>query len=455
MLVGAEPARADTLAEAMASAYLSNPVLQGARAGQRALDEQVPQALSGWRPTVILDGSGGYEWDSRTVEQPLGRPPPRSDVTVTDTNSGDNTPARVSIGLSQPIFQGFRTVNDTARAEAAVAAGQQNLLAVEQEVLLDATEAYMNVVRGREIVTLRQRNVEALSEQLRGADARFNVGEITRTSVEQARARLSLSQADLADARALLAAAVAFYVQVVGHAPGTLQYPRITDLVPSSLDEALALANELNPEILAAAFDAEAARHQIGFVQADLLPSVSLEAQFRANHQPSRGIVHSEEGSVLGVLRVPLYQAGRVSSRVREAKQIASQRRIEIIAAGRAVRESVVRTWNIYVSSADRIASLEDQVAANELALEGVEQEALVGTRTTLDVLDAEQELVLSQVNLVNARRDRVVAAYQLIATTGRLTAPTLGLAVPYYDPDNNYLLTRGRFFGVEADTID
>ncbi|MFW6076497.1 MAG: TolC family outer membrane protein, partial [Hyphomicrobiales bacterium] len=392
-MLAAGTAHADTLAEAMAAAYLGNPVLQGERARQRATDEEVPQALSGWRPSVVLRGDGGYEWNRSTVERPLG-PPPRDEVTVTDTSSSDNTPARFSIGLSQPIFRGFRTVSETARAEANVAAGQQNLLAVEQDVLLDAVSAYMDVLRDREIVALRQRNVEALGEQLRGAEARFNVGEITRTDVEQARARLSLAEAELAVARANLAAAAAFYVQVVGHAPGALRYPDITGLIPSSLDEALALANELNPLILAAAFNAEAARHQIGFVQADLLPSVSLEAEFRASHEPSPGVLKSQAGSVLGVLQVPLYQSGRVSSQVREAKQVASQRRIEIIEAGRSVRESVVRTWNIYVSSADTIQSLEDQVAANELALEGVNQEALVGTRTTLDVLDAEQELV-------------------------------------------------------------
>jgi outer membrane protein TolC len=155
------------------------------------------------------------------------------------------------------------------------------------------------------------------------------------------------------------------------------------------------------------------------------------------------------------VLEVPLYQAGRVSSQVREAKQVASQRRIEIIEAGRAVREAVVSTWNIFVSSADTIKSLQAQVEANQLALEGVTQEALVGTRTTLDVLDAEQELVLSQVALATARRDRIVAAYQLVAATGRLTAPNLALAVPYYDPDGHYLQTRGRFFGVTVDTVD
>jgi outer membrane protein len=454
MVVGAGPVRADTLTDAMASAYLSNPVLQGERARQRATDEQVPQALSGWRPTVVLRGEGGYEWGRSTIERPLG-PPPRDDVTITDSNSADNTPARFAIGLSQPIFQGFRTVRETARAEANVAAGQQDLLAVEQEVLLDATAAYMDVVRDREIVALRQRNVEALSEQLRGATARFDVGEITRTDVEQARARQSLAQAELSVARANLAAAVAFYVQVVGHAPGTLGYPRITDLVPSSLEEALALANELNPLILAAAFNAEAARHQIGFVQADLLPSISLEAEFRASHNPSPGVLSSEAGAVLGVLRGAALPGGPG---------------VVTGARGQADREPAAhpdhrgRPGGARVGGQDlehfRLVGRHDPIprgpsGGQRMALEGVNQEALVGTRTTLDVLDAEQELVQSQVNLVNARRNRVVAAYQLIATTGRLTAPNLGLAVPYYDPDGHYLRTRGRFFGVTTDTVD
>jgi outer membrane protein len=448
VLAGGQALAADTIAGAMASAYLGNPTLQAERARQRATDEQVPQALSGWRPTVVLQGDGGYEWRRSTVEVASG-------FDGTATSSGDNTPARFAIGLSQPIFRGFRTTNETLRAEANVEAGRQVLLAVEQQVLLSATTAYMDVLRDREIVSLRQRNVEALREQLRGAEARFDVGEITRTDVEQARARLSLAEAELAVARANLAASAAFYVQVVGHAPGTLRYPEISGLIPRSLDEALAIANRLNPELLAATFDAEAARHQIGFVQADLLPRVSLEAEFRATHEPSPGTIRSQSGAVLGVLQMPLYQAGRVSSQVREAKQVASQRRIQIIEAGRAVREVVVRTWNEFTSSADTIASLQAQVEANLLALEGVRQEAEVGTRTTLDVLDAVRELVVSQVALATERRNRVVFAYRLIAATGRLTAPHLGLQVPYYDADAHYLQTRHRVYGVTTETVD
>jgi hypothetical protein len=284
---GRAMAAADTIAEAMASAYLGNPTLQAERARQRATDEQVPQALSGWRPTVVLRVDGGYEWGRSTTEGPAAVPVP-DPPTVTRTTSGDNTPARVSIGLSQPIFRGFRTVSETARAEANVAAGGQILLAVEQQVLLDASVAYMNVLRDREIVVMRQRTVEALGEQQRGAQARFDVGEITRTDVEQARARLSRAEAELAAARANLAASAALYVQVIGHAPGTLRYPEVSARVPRTLEEALAIANRLNPQLLAAAFNAEAARHQIDFVQADLLPSISLEADFRATRDPTR-----------------------------------------------------------------------------------------------------------------------------------------------------------------------
>jgi outer membrane protein len=453
---GAGQARADTIAEAMGAAYLSNPDLQAERARLRATDEEVPQALSGWRPTVSVDVTGGYEWGQSTSEGPAPVPVGVQDPPiVTRTTDGDNTPARFAINLSQPIFRGFRTVNETARAEATVAAGQQTLLQVEQQVLFAAASAYMDVLRDREIVVLRQRNVEALGEQLRGAEARFNVGEITRTDVAQANARLSRSRAELAVARANLAGSAAAYVQVVGHAPGNLRYPQISELVPSSLEEALALANRLSPEILAAAFIAEAARHDIGVAQSALLPSVSLQADFRASHDPSPGLLSSEQGTVLGVLQVPLYQAGRVSSQVRAAKQVASQRRIEIIQAGRLVRQEVVRDWNEFVSSAESIQSLQDEVEAAELALEGVSQEALVGTRTTLDVLDAEQELVQAQVLLAVERRKRVVAAYRLIAATGRLTAPNLGLAVPYYDPEAHHVLTRSRIFGVTVDTVD
>jgi outer membrane protein TolC len=229
----------------------------------------------------------------------------------------------------------------------------------------------------------------------------------------------------------------------------------VSPLVPKSLEEALALADRLNPQILAAAFNADAARHNIDLAVGALLPTISLEAEYRAARQPDLSVIKNEHAAVLGVLQMPLYQAGRVASQVREAKQVASQRRIEIVEAGRAVREAVVRTWNIFIAAGETIESLRAQVAANELALEGVRQEAQVGTRTTLDVLDAERLLVTSQVSLVTAQREQIVAAYQLIAATGRMTARNLRLPVAAYEPDEHYLKTRGRWIGIGTDTVD
>lgn len=436
----------ETIAGALALAYGGNPTLQADRARQRATDELVPQALSGWRPTVIANGDTGYESHSSRIKTSDGN---------SLTSTGDHNPLRFAIGLSQPIFRGFRTVSETAAAEATVAAGQQNLLAVEQEVLLNAATAFMDVLRDRAVILLRQRNVTALGEQLRAAQARFDVGEVTRTDVEQGRAASSLAEAELAVARANLAASVAFYVQMIGRQPGSLRYPPVSPLVPKSLDEALALADRLNPQILAAAFNADAARYNIDLAVGALLPTISLEAEYRAARQPDLSVTKNQHAAVLGVLQMPLYQAGRVASEVREAKQVASQRRIEIVEAGRAVREAVVRTWNIFVAAGETIESLRAQVAANELALEGVRQEAQVGTRTTLDVLDAERLLVTSQVSLVTAQRDQIVAAYQLIAATGRMTARNLRLPVAAYEPNEHYLKTRGRWIGIGTDTVD
>lgn len=437
-LAGPSARAAETIAAALSSAYMGNPSLGAERARQRAIDEQVPQALSGWRPTVVANADGGAEWRK---QKPGG--------------SDSRNPANASIRLSQPIFNGFRTVSGTKVAEANVSAGRQNLLQVEQEVLLDAATAYMDVLRDRAVVGYRQRNVQVLQEQLRASQVRFEVGEITRTDVEQARARLSLSQAELSVAQANLQASIAFYVRVIGHSPASLVYPKVSSRIPKALETAVATAERVNPNILLAAFNEEAARHNIDFVESGLYPQISLEAAYTYNHEPNLGTTSIDQGSIVGAVSIPLYQGGLVGSQVREAKQLASQRRIEILAASRGVREAVVRSWYVFVAAGQTITSLRAQVAANKLALDGVRQEALVGTRTTLDVLDAEQEYVNSQVSLETARRDQIVAGYQLIASTGHMTARNLGLSVEYYSPEQNYDNVRNKFWGIKADTVD
>lgn len=437
LAVGAGQVSAETLIEAMVSAYSGNPTLQAERARQRGTDELVPQALSGWRPTVNTEGSIGNVWSYSS-----------------GVSGSENDPKSVAIGLSQPIFRGFKTINGTKAAEANVEAGKQSLLAIEQDILFQAIQAYMNVIRDRQIVGLRQQNVGVLQKQLTAADERFKVGEITRTDVAQSRARVSGAQSSVASANATLAASVANYINVVGHKPGSLKYPRLAKL-PRNLEAAQAAAMEINPNILAAAYVEEASNYNIEVVKGDLLPSASFDASASFNDNPADGTSRSERAQIEGVLTIPIYEAGRVYSSVREAKHVASQRRLEVIQAGRSVRESVSISWNNLAAAREIIRSAKEQVSAAQLALDGVRQEYFVGSRTTLDVLDAETEVVNARISLVSAERDQIVAAYQILGSIGRLTARDLSLPVEYYDADENYLNVRGKWFGTGADIIE
>lgn len=437
MLASPGTVHGETINDAMEAAYSGNPNLRAERARQRATDEQVPQELSGWRPRVNATLDIGIQ---------------KIDV---DPGPDDTRfPADMSITLAQPVFRGFKTVRGVKRAEASVEAGRQNLLAVEQQILFDAATAYMNVIRDRRILALRERNVVVLREQLRAAQERFNVGEVTRTDVAQARARLSLAESTVASARSNLASSIANYVNVVGHAPGSLKYPKLPKL-PGTLDSAKALAEKINPNILAAAFVAEAARHNVEVVKGDLLPEVSIAATALKTVPDIGHRGNTDTFQIVGSIDIPLYEGGAVYSAVREAKQTESQRRIEIISASRDVRELVVSSWNFLIAARETITAAKSQVSANQLALEGVRQEYLVGSRTTLDVLDAEAELVESQVQLVSAERDQVIAAYQLLASVGQLTARKLSLRVPYYDPIENYGDVRNKWIGTDAHTVD
>ena len=435
--VGTGQAAAESLIEAMVSAYTGNPALKGERARQRGTDEQVPQALSGWRPTITSEGSISNVWSNTGVD-------PSTEV----------TPKSVTIGLSQPIFRGFKTINGTKAAEANVEAGRQGLLAIEQDILFQAIQAYMNVIRDRQIVGLRQKNVSVLQKQLTAADERFKVGEITRTDVAQSRAGVSGAQSKVASAKASLAASVANYINVVGHDPGKLKYPKLAKL-PRSLAEAQAAAEEINPNILSAAYVEEASRFNTEVVKGDLLPAIDLAASATITDNPSAGVGSSESARIEAVLTIPLYEAGRVYSSVREAKHVASQRRLEVVQAGRAVRESVSISWNNLIAARETIRSTKEQVSAAELALDGVRQEYFVGSRTTLDVLDAEGEVVNARITQVSAERDQIVAAYQILGSIGRLTARDLALPVDYYDAEENYLNVRGKWIGTGADTIE
>lgn len=444
-------ASADTLFGAMEKAYITNPTLNAARAGQRATDELVPQALSGWRPTIGVQAEVNR---TRTTKE--GVPvftetgPDIDSLAINNATSGD-----VTIQLAQPLFRGFGTVNQTKSAEARVDAGKQGLLGTEQQVLFDVVQAYMDVYAGRQFVMLRRQDVAALQAQVKASSDRFAVGEITRTDVAQAEARLAEAQSFLVNSQTDLARAVATYVQVVGNEPGKLTYPKVVK-IPKSLKTALDIAGEINPQLLAQAFVEVAANSDIGVAFSNLLPSADLVAT--ASGSDPDFSESKDRSSVMQIgaqLTIPLYESGFVYSQVRQAKQLASQSRIQVIEVARSVRQAVASSWNAYVGLALIIKNTRTQVSAAQLALTGVQQEYQAGTRTTLDVLDAQRDLVQAQILQVTAERNRVISGYQLLAAIGHLTAEDVGLKVPIYDPDENYERVRNKWIGTDVKTVE
>jgi outer membrane protein len=439
------PAKAETLEQALADAYLVNPVLNAERARLRAIDEQVAFAKSGLRPNVSASGDTNYvnqNSDSKNAVA-LG-----SGGLSTD---GVTHPHGYSVQLSQPLFEGFQNLNAVRQAKAQVQAQRETLRSTEQTVLLDAATAYVNVVRDQAIVRLRENDVSVLSEQLKATRDRFDVGEVTRTDVAQAEARRSEALATLSVAQANLKTSRAAYEQVVGHPPGNLQTPpSIRHLLPQSLDEAMTLGDGENPVILASVYNEEASLYAVEQIMGELLPDVSLQAQYEKRFDQSRFTNDIETTTVTAQVNVPLYQGGGVSARVRQAKETNNQLKREVEDARLRVHADVIANWGILQSSGPAISSAESAVKANKIALNGVREEEKVGQRTTLDVLDAQRELLNSQIGLVSALRDRVVAEYSLYSAVGRMDAQTLGLSVPYYDPLEHYEIVKNKWFGLK-----
>lgn len=425
---------AQTLEHALAAAYQNNPGLLAERARTRATDEAVPQALANWRPSVTVTGNGSRVY------------------TETDSRTGDSSAKRTStsLGLSvaENVFQGFRTVNSTRKAENQVLAQRQSLLGVEQNTLLSAATAFMDVVRDQAVLELNINNEQVLRRQLEAAQDRFRVGEITRTDVSQAEARLAGATADRVQAEGTLEASRAQYLNVIGEAPGKLASPKAITDIPDNRATAIERARSNHPNVLAAEFTEAAGFDDVHRVNGERLPSVDLAGSVNRNYQALSNDVTTVSGSVGLTVTVPLYQKGDVFSRLRAARQTAAQLRSNVDNAKRAEARSATSAWETLVSVRARIKSLRAQIQAAEIALEGVKREAEVGSRTVLDVLDAEQELLNAKVNLVRSERDEVVTSYSLKEAMGELTARNLRLPVEIYDPIEHYNEVRDKAFG-------
>jgi outer membrane protein len=441
-------ARAETLESALIQAYQNNPTLNSQRAAVRATDENVPQALSGYRPRISITASGGEQSMSSVTKVTTTTPNSYS------TQSGYNSPASAGVTASQTLFNGFQTANKTRQAEAQVQAARETLRVTEQTVLLNAAGAYMNLLRDTAILDLQKRNVEVLQEQLRQVRDRFNVGEVTRTDVAQSESRLAAGRSQVLTAESNYKTSGAIYRQVIGTSPGKLTAGTPVDrFSPSNLPAAIGAASTIHPSVTSAQYNIDIAQMQVKVAEGALYPTLSVQGNYTKNYLSSSSLntMESYNASVLGQLSVPIYQGGAEYSLIRQAKETLGQRRIDFDTARDQARQTVVQAWGQLDAAKANIDATQSQVQASEIALNGVREEARVGQRTTLDVLNAQQELVNARVALVGAQRDRVVASYSLLAGVGRLSPQVLGLRVPVYDAAIHYGQVRDSWAGVRT----
>lgn len=436
-------ARADTLKDAMAMAYASNPQLLEQRAYLRSVDQGVAEALSGWRPTVNLNA------DASSVH--------RSGYSV----NGDGQPSSwrqergASVSVSQPLFQGFGTVNAVDQAENSVLAERERLRSVEQGVMLDVVTAYVDVWRDLAVVELNTNNEQVLQRQLDASRDRFQVGEITRTDVAQSEARLSQARAGRVAAEGNLQVSRATYQRVVGKPPEDVERVPPTEALPRTLDPLVAEALGGNPDVRAAAHTVDVRESAVAVVRAELLPDVKAVASVGQFWDQTTSSDESTVYSVGAQMTVPLYEAGGTYARMRAAKDQAAQSRKALERVRRQVVENATAAWESLTSARAQIVAYREEIRASEIALEGVRRESEVGSRTVLDVLDAEQELLNARVNLVQAQRNEALASYQVQVALGRLTAADMGLDTPLYDPATHYREASGKWIGGEVYSDD
>lgn len=434
-LLAASPVRAQSLIEALSTTYNSNPDLLAQRAVLRQTDESLAQAVANWRPRVSLSVEyNKIEYDSL----------PAVRAATYYALNGRTT----LLSVTQPLFRGGKTVADTKTAQANIQAQRALLQDTEQNVLLQAANVYADLLRDIGIVDVRKNNVRVLVQQLDATRERFRVGELTITDVSQAEARLEQAKADLVQAEAVVRVDQAAYQRVVGARPGTLGELALIGALPASEEECISLAMDFGPRAVSAQHRITAASYGVNSAIATLLPTVNLVGfvQYQQDLQAPNDQYYQYGVRVQAT--VPIYQNGSEWSAIRQAKELVGQRRNELDSARRLAAQTVISAWRNLDSARSRVTSFTAQVKANDVALNGVRQEALVGSRTTLDVLNAEQELLNSQVSLISARHDVQINYYGVLAGIGRLTARTLGLPVEYYDEEKYYKEVGSRWIG-------
>ncbi|PYE36886.1 outer membrane protein [Rhizobium sp. PP-F2F-G38] len=430
------PASAETIAEAMAKAYANNPDLNAARAGLRAVDESVTIAKSGYRPQVSAVASGTQtRFDSELQRRPR------------DFHQGS-----AGLTITQQIFDGFQTLNEVRASESTVLSNRESLKANEISILLSAAEAYANIVRDQQVVGIRRQNLAFLKEQLKAANARLTVGEGTRTDVSQAEAELASAKALLATAVSQLKQSEAVYVQIVGGAPRDIKAASPAKIgMPHTLEQAVAAGLRDNPQIIAAEYAVDAAGYRVKQAEGTMLPGVTIQGSVSRNTGDSfnNGGIDNTSGSITARLQVPIYQGGAEYGQVRQAKERAGQQRIVVDSVRLDVEKTVVSAHAQLDAARASITANKEQIRAANQALAGVIEERKVGQRTTLDVLDAQQSVLIARESLAASQRNAVVASYSLLASMGALTVRGQNLNVAEYRPEEHYEAVKNKWFGL------
>jgi TolC family type I secretion outer membrane protein len=443
LLLAGAPASAQTLTEAFAYAYNNNPQLLAQRAALRATDESVPQALSNWRPTVNFTGSAGFTRGG--FEQPnaiTGAPTP--------TQFSSFVAKSLDLRVTQPVYRGGRTEAATRQAINTVEATRAQTLGVETTVFQAVAQAYLDVVRDQTLVEVSRNNEAVLRKQLDATRDRFRVGEVTRTDVAQAESSLAQATAQRITAEGNLENSRANFARAVGHPPGRLIMPRERPVLPATREEALNLATNDNPNVISASFTELAARDNVDLVRGQLLPQVSIVGDLNRSFAPSFTLRNTRQdtAAVTAQVTMPLYEGGAIYSQTRAAQQTVGQRRSQVDDARRLAVQTATQAWETLQANRAAIASFGSAVRAAQIALEGTQQEALVGSRTVLDVLIAEQQLFTTQSQLVGAQHDAALQEFILAAATGRLIAPELKLPVQLYDMERHYKSVKDKWLG-------
>ena len=445
--MGLPPALADTIEAALVRAYQNNPQLNAQRAAVRSTDENVPQALSGYRPKVAITGSAGYQYtDSNSTQG--GSP---TAIVRTEIH-GANPPRSAGATITQTLFNGQQTANKTRAAESQVSGAREALRVLEQTVLLAAATVYMDYLRDAAIVEVQRSNVRVLEQTLKQTRDRFNVGEVTRTDVAQSEAQLAAGKTAELAAEATLTTTRANFRRIIGNEPEQLAPGSPVDrFLPGALPAAVELSLIENPNVTAAMFGIDVNYLQVKVNEGALLPTVSLQASVQQSYEQQMTIFRSFGAAAVAQLSIPVYQGGAEYSLIRQSKENLAQQRLNLEQVRDQARANTVTAWGQLVAGKAQVASAQSQVTASEIALNGVREEAKAGQRTTLDVLNAQQALVNARVALVTAQHDRVVASYAVLNSVGRLSPEVLNLATTVYDPSVHYQQVRDSWFGVRT----